>query len=147
MHNGVVFNFGEFKSRKCFIISISRDYARKGQKNKKALKNQGFSWLHLFYSPYLVAEMGFFIAPSAFVSSPIACDTRLCRLATRDIASAKSVINRFVPCSPIPFSEGHEEDENPDSARAEEKKKHTTRVCFPFLWLRRWDLNLMTFGL
>ena len=39
--------------------------------------------------------MGFFIAPSAFVSSSIACDTRLCRLATRDIASAKTVINSF----------------------------------------------------
>jgi hypothetical protein len=51
--------------------------------------------------------MGFFIAPSAFVSSPVACDTRLCRLATRDIASPKTVINRFVPRSPIPFSEGH----------------------------------------
>ena len=68
--------------------------------------------------------MGFFIAPSAFVSSPIACDTRLCRLATRDIASAKSVINRFVPCSPIPFSEGHGGAENPDSASRGKEKTH-----------------------
>ena len=58
MHNRTVFNFGEFKPRKC-SISFSRDYARKGQKNKKALKNQDFSWLYLFYSPFLVAEMGF----------------------------------------------------------------------------------------
>ena len=58
MHNRTVFNFGEFKSRKC-SISFFRDYARKGQKNKKALKNQGFSRLYLFYSPYLVAEVGF----------------------------------------------------------------------------------------
>ena len=58
MHNITVFNFGEFKSRKC-SISFSRDYARKGQKNKKTLKNQGFSWLYLFYSPFLVAEVGF----------------------------------------------------------------------------------------
>ena len=58
MHKWVVFNLGEFKSRKC-SISFSRDYVRKGQKNKKALKNQGFSRLYLFYSPYLVAEVGF----------------------------------------------------------------------------------------
>lgn len=57
MHNITVFNFGEFKSRKC-SISFSRDYARKGKKNKKALKDQGFSWLYLFYSPYMVAEVG-----------------------------------------------------------------------------------------
>ena len=57
MHKRIALNFGKFKSRKC-SISFSRDYARKGQKNKKAVKNQGFSWLYLFYSPYLVAEMG-----------------------------------------------------------------------------------------
>ena len=34
----------------------------KGIKNRKALKNQGFSRLYLFYSPFLVAEVGFFIA-------------------------------------------------------------------------------------
>lgn len=48
---------GKFKSRKC-LISFSRDYARKGQKNKKALKNQGFSRLYLFYS-FFVAGVGF----------------------------------------------------------------------------------------
>ena len=57
MHKRVVFNFGKFKSRKC-SISFSRDYVRKGQKNKKALKNQGFSRLYLFYSPYLVEATG-----------------------------------------------------------------------------------------
>ena len=62
MHERVVFSFGEFKSRKCYGISFSRDYTSQGQKNKKALKNQGFSWLYLFYSPYLVAGRGFFIA-------------------------------------------------------------------------------------
>jgi len=31
----------------------------KGRKTKKASKNQGFSRLYLFYSPYLVAEAGF----------------------------------------------------------------------------------------
>jgi len=41
MHNRTVFNFGEFKSCKC-SISFSRDYARKGQKNKKALKFKAF---------------------------------------------------------------------------------------------------------
>ena len=58
MHERVVFNLGKFKSRKC-LISFSRDYVRKGQKNKKALKNQGFLWLYLFYSPFLVAGVGF----------------------------------------------------------------------------------------
>ena len=57
MHKRVVLNFEKFKSRKC-LISFSRDYVRKGEKNKKALKNQGFSRLYLFYSPFLVAEMG-----------------------------------------------------------------------------------------
>ena len=52
MHKRAVFNFGEFKSRKCFTISFSRDYSGKWWKNKKALKNQGFSWLYLFYSPF-----------------------------------------------------------------------------------------------
>jgi hypothetical protein len=42
---------------------LSRGDARKGEKNKKSLENQGFSRLYLFYSPFLVAEMGFFIAP------------------------------------------------------------------------------------
>ena len=51
--------------------------------------------------------MGFFIAPSAFVSHSIARQALLALLATRDIASAKTVINLFVPRSPIPFSEGH----------------------------------------
>ncbi len=37
MHKRVVFNFGEFKSCKG-SISFSRDYARKGQKNKKSLE-------------------------------------------------------------------------------------------------------------
>ena len=41
MHKIVVFNFGKFKSRKC-SISFSRDYARKGQENKKALKIKAF---------------------------------------------------------------------------------------------------------
>ena len=49
MHKVVVFNFGELKSRKCFIISFSRDYVRKAQKTKKPLTR-------LFF---LVAEMGF----------------------------------------------------------------------------------------
>ena len=57
MHKRVVLNLGKFKSRKR-LIYFSRDYARKRQKNKKALKNQGFSWLYLFYSPFMVAEMG-----------------------------------------------------------------------------------------
>ena len=61
MHKRVVFNLGKFKSRKC-SISFSRDYTSQGEKNKKALKNQGFSRLYLFYSPFLVAEVGFFIA-------------------------------------------------------------------------------------
>ena len=68
--------------------------------------------------------MGFFIAPSAFVSSPFACVTRLVRLAKRDIASTKTVINRFMPRSPIPFSEGHGEAENPDSASRGKEKTH-----------------------
>ena len=42
MHSRIAFNFGKFKSRKC-SISFSCDYVRKEQKNKKALKNQGFS--------------------------------------------------------------------------------------------------------
>ena len=58
MHKIVVFNLGKFKSRKC-SISFSRDYARKEQKNKKALKNQGFLWRYLFYRPLMVAGMGF----------------------------------------------------------------------------------------
>ena len=58
MHKRAVFNFGKLKSRK-YSISFSRDYARKEQKNKKALKNQGFSRLYLFYSPYLVEVTGF----------------------------------------------------------------------------------------
>ena len=41
MHKVVVFSFGKFKSRKC-LISISRDYGRKGEKNKKALKIKAF---------------------------------------------------------------------------------------------------------
>ena len=60
MHKRVVLNFEKFKSRKC-SISFSRDYARKGQENKKALKNQGFSWLYLFYSPFLVASGRYFL--------------------------------------------------------------------------------------
>ena len=85
MHNGVVFNFGEFKSRKCFIISISRDYTSQGQKNKKALKNQGFSWLYLLYSPFLVAGVGF--EPHDLrVMSPTSCQTA----PSRDICGAGS---------------------------------------------------------
>ena len=76
---------------------------------------------------FFTREMGFFIAPSAFVSSPIACDTRLCRLATRDIALAKTVINRFMPCSPIPFSEGHGGAENPVSATKKRNNSITRR--------------------
>ena len=38
-----------------FLVTVRSQ----GQKNKKALKNQGFSRLYLFYSPYLVAEAGF----------------------------------------------------------------------------------------
>ena len=41
MHNRIIFNFGEFKSRKC-SISFSRDYANQGQENKKALKIKVF---------------------------------------------------------------------------------------------------------
>lgn len=48
-----VFNFGEFKSRKC-SISFSRDYWRKGQKNKKTLKIKAFCGYIFFYSPFLV---------------------------------------------------------------------------------------------
>ena len=86
MHK-VVFIFGEFKSRKC-SISLSRDYARKGQKNKKALKNQGFSWLYLFYSPYLVAGRGF-EPPDLRVMSPTSYQAAL----PRDI--------RFVGITPL----------------------------------------------
>ena len=68
--------------------------------------------------------MGFFIAPSAFVSHSIARQALLALLATRDIASEKTVINRFVPRSPIPFSEGHGEAENPDSASRGKEKTH-----------------------
>ena len=56
---------------------FSRDYACQGQKNKKALKNQGFSWLYLFYSPYLVAEMGFephdlrVMSPTSYQTAPL----------------------------------------------------------------------------
>ena len=49
----------KFKSRKC-LISFSRDYTSQGEKNKKALKNQGFSWLYLFYSPFWGCEWGIF---------------------------------------------------------------------------------------
>ena len=65
MHKVVVFSFGKFKSRKC-LISFSRDYVRNGQKNKKALKNQGFLWLYLFYSPFLVEATG--LEPTTFWS-------------------------------------------------------------------------------
>ena len=41
MHKRAVFNFGKFKSRQCSIY-FSRDYARKGEKNKKALKIKAF---------------------------------------------------------------------------------------------------------
>ena len=58
MHERAVFSFGEFKSRKCSIISFSRDYTSQGQKKQKALKNQGFSWLYLFYSPFWVEATG-----------------------------------------------------------------------------------------
>ena len=84
--------------------------------------------------------MGFFIAPSAFVSSPIACDTRLCRLATRDIASAKTVINSFMPRSPIPFSEGNGEAENPDSATKKERTQSPEWVI-EFFWLSEWNVK------
>ena len=72
--------------------------------------------------------MGFFIAPSAFVSHSIARQALLALLATRDIASAKTVINRFMPRSPSPFSEGHGRTENPDSARPR-KRKNTPQGC------------------
>jgi len=68
MHKRVVFNLGKFKSRKC-SISFSCDYVRKEQKNKKALKNQGFSRLYLFYSPFLAEGVGFeptWVAPNGF---------------------------------------------------------------------------------
>ena len=68
----VVFNFGEFKSRKC-LISFSRDYVRKGEKNKKALKNQGFSWLYLFY--IFIALIG--------LRSGISCPVCFCVAARR----------------------------------------------------------------
>ena len=96
MHERVVFNFGEFKSRKC-LISFSRDYVRKGQKNKKALKNQGFSWLYLFYSPYLVAEVGMTCPLENIVASvayawrtPDAPYFLPCRLASSRTASARA---------------------------------------------------------
>ena len=40
------------------------------------------------------------------------------------LPSAKTVINRFMPRSPIPFSEGHGGAENPDSASRGKEKTH-----------------------
>ena len=59
MHKVVVFNFGELKSRKCFIISISRDYSKKGQKNKKALKIKAFLGYIFFIALFWVTGVGF----------------------------------------------------------------------------------------
>ena len=58
MHKVVVFNFGELKFRKCFIISFSRDYACQGQK-KKALKIKAFRGYIFFRALVMVAEVGF----------------------------------------------------------------------------------------
>jgi len=58
MHRCVVFNFGEFKSRKC-SISFSRDYARKGQKNKKALKFKAFRGYIFFIALFWLRRWDF----------------------------------------------------------------------------------------
>ena len=49
MHKVVVFNFGELKSRKCLIISFSRDYVRKAQKTKKPKNSRLFVAISFLY--------------------------------------------------------------------------------------------------
>ena len=68
-------------------------------------------------------------APSAFVSSPFACDTRLVRLATRDIASVKTTLSCFHLALPFP-SPKVMEGANP--LREQKKKTHHEGV-FSFL--------------
>ena len=62
MHKRVVFNFGKFKSRKC-LISFSRDYVRKGEKNKKALKIKAFRGYIFFIALFWLAVRGIFHCP------------------------------------------------------------------------------------
>ena len=145
MHERVVFSFGEFKSRKCYGISFSRDYTSQGQKNKKALKNQGFSWLYLFYSPYLVAEVGFFIALHRRIVVCRRLDASLTlgsayslRLAVSLRQKQHSVVFALLPTT---SSVGREAQ----TSFPQPTKKDTKRC--PFRWLRRWDLNLTTSGL
>ena len=94
MHERAVFNFGKFKSRKC-LISFSRDYVRKGEKNKKALKNQGFSWLYLFYSPYLAAGG---ILPALSSVRLIALPPQWSPRGARRLASS-APFRRYSPCA------------------------------------------------
>ena len=129
MHKRAVFNFGEFKSCKCYGISFSRNYTSQGQKKQKILENQGFSWLYLFYSPYLVAE-GFFIAPSAFVSSPIASihSTRPTRNARHRFGK-----NAYQPfCASLSHSLRPEGHRRANHFVAKEKHIAAMTMCFFF---------------
>ena len=108
MHQRVVFNFGKFKSCKC-LISFSRNYARKGRKNKKALKNQGFSWLYLFYSLFLVAGVGFWRFYHQRGSSPFRLNGRraalagsLLRLPFGVTRPAQTILNCLHRAPPLP---------------------------------------------
>ena len=157
MHKRVVFNFGKFKSRKC-SISLSRDYARKGEKNKKALIFQGFSRLYLFYSPFLVAEMGFEphelphqshsrrLSLSQDYSS---ADSLLCGVSRRknDNQSFLLVRRLFTLRSQSDLGLITSKVIKSSHNRSQKEKIQSPKRVTEFLWLRRWDLNLMTFGL
>ena len=116
------------------VFKFTSALATKKEKTRYTIRCSEFLWLR---------RWDFSLPRLLLCRRPSPRYTRLVRLATRDIASAKTVINRFMPCSPIPFSEGHGRGK---SRFAGKKIKPTTRVGFVF-WLRRWDLILMTFGL
>ena len=67
MHKVVVFNLGKLKSRKSFIISISRDRVRKEEKTKKPWKIKAFRG-YIFFIALFGSEDGICITEQKFNS-------------------------------------------------------------------------------
>ena len=155
-----------------FNIFFSRLCEKRAEK-QKSLEIQGFSRLYLFYSPFLVAEVGFFIALQSRISASVGYrgyshHDRLQVIASRRSPSCVVLCAMHSLASKLalwatPFAKTPHRGvfaaltqratlvgitrRAERASHTPKAKKKTTRNGWFLFWLRRWDLNLTTSGL
>ena len=113
---------------------VMEDKSRRSRQNEKAV-HKGLLFI-------LVAEMGF-VCPVCFWVVALRLDTLGSSDSQRETSLRQKRLSTVL-CLALPFPSPKVME---GKSLRSKRKTHSRKGYVLFLWLRRWDLNLMTFGL